>query len=614
MPQILLIDPYDSFTNNIVILLRETISDCRITIVHHDDPRFVLNDEAFATFLSDFVAVVAGPGPGHPSNPQDVGVIAKLWTLPEEHRLPVLGICLGFQSLCLAFGASVERLCAPRHGLVRPVTHRSTNLFAGLKAVKATMYHSLSVRLEASGSIKGDLWTPSRQAKEVLPLAWDLSDPVNGPVLMAAKHCHSPFWGVQYHPESVCSSKGAGMIGNWWREAVQWNKARDRRVSLRKSVDPVSGRGGPGEAKQSTAQCRVRWRSVKLGNSVDVANIVDLLRPRQGSEPMLLESGKLGDQLVNPETGRFSIIGLPDKDALQIRWSTSDHCLVSKSMGGVVKKLAVPVHEALSLLQGTVTLRRATDGPADVPFWGGLVGYISYEAGLETIAVPAPVRGTPKPDIWFTMVERSVVVDHVAGVAYVQSIREDDEKWLQGTETVLRSMSERTASVAEIMERGKIIAEPSKETYCAQISACQDLLCAGESYELCLTDQTLVRNDTDPWHLYRRLRRGNPAPFGAYFRASGSDEGVDFVGSSPERFASCSRGGEVEFRPIKGTVKKSAGTTREKAEEVLSSEKERAENLMIVDLIRHDLSGVDGYVSSPPHALPIRLLRGNVSY
>jgi para-aminobenzoate synthetase len=98
--------------------------------------------------------------------------------------------------------------------------------------------------------------------------------------------------------------------------------------------------------------------------------------------------------------------------------------------------------------------------------------------------------------------------------------------------------------------------------------------------------------------MYLRLRSANPAPFSAYLDLSGADpaQTIKVVGSSPERFLSWSREGDCQFRPIKGTVKKTPTTTRAMAEAQLKTPKEQAENLMIVDLIRHDLSGVHGYV------------------
>jgi para-aminobenzoate synthetase len=107
-----------------------------------------------------------------------------------------------------------------------------------------------------------------------------------------------------------------------------------------------------------------------------------------------------------------------------------------------------------------------------------------------------------------------------------------------------------------------------------------------------LTDETKVitPENMDSWELYKKLRRTNAAPFGAYIQLGG----VTVTGSSPERFMSWSRPGQVEFRPIKGTVKKTPTTTFEDARAILESSKEQAENLMIVDLIRHDLSSAIG--------------------
>ena len=127
--KVLFIDAYDSFSNNIINLLRDRLS-VTVSSVYIDDPRFVFNDDAFHEHLQQFDAVVAGPGPGHPANTQDIGLIAKLWNLSDENILPVLGICLGFQSLCLAYGGTVDRLTQPRHGLVTPVTHCGGDVYA----------------------------------------------------------------------------------------------------------------------------------------------------------------------------------------------------------------------------------------------------------------------------------------------------------------------------------------------------------------------------------------------------------------------------------------------------------------------------------------------------
>lgn len=107
-PRILYIDAYDSFANNIVSLVQAaTREDVEVQVIKHDDPRFT-SQHHFSTFIHYFDAVIAGPGPGDPRNDEDIGVIRFLWSLKDD--IPTLGICLGFQSMCHAFGGTV---CIP---------------------------------------------------------------------------------------------------------------------------------------------------------------------------------------------------------------------------------------------------------------------------------------------------------------------------------------------------------------------------------------------------------------------------------------------------------------------------------------------------------------------
>jgi len=138
-----------------------------------------------------------------------------------------------------------------------------------------------------------------------------------------------------------------------------------------------------------------------------------------------------------------------------------------------------------------------------------------------------------------------------------------------------------------------------RERYLADIRSSQAELAAGESYEVCLTDQISTDASPDPLALYRRLRRANPAPFAAFLRFG--DRAI--VSSSPERFLSVDRERRVEARPIKGTSSRSADPQRDAAlrDELTDDEKTYAEHLMIVDLLRNDLGIVCevGSVSVP---------------
>ena len=126
--RILFVDAFDSFTNNIVGLLEQSLN-AQVTVVHIDN---TLVSRDLLDVLTAFDAIVIGPGPGHPANASDVGFITKIWELSEADIVPVLGICLGFQSLCLAHSAGIKRLRQARHGIVSRPCHSETDVFAGL--------------------------------------------------------------------------------------------------------------------------------------------------------------------------------------------------------------------------------------------------------------------------------------------------------------------------------------------------------------------------------------------------------------------------------------------------------------------------------------------------
>jgi para-aminobenzoate synthetase len=143
-PLVLFIDAYDSFSNNIISLL-ETTLDVSVRTVKIDDYQ-LKTDTKLHRELQHYAAVVCGPGPGHPENEEDIGIIKKIWRLSEERTLPVLGICLGFQSLCLEFGGKIRRLKGPQHGMIRNITHAgekqdgySKSIFVGVGPFDATL-------------------------------------------------------------------------------------------------------------------------------------------------------------------------------------------------------------------------------------------------------------------------------------------------------------------------------------------------------------------------------------------------------------------------------------------------------------------------------------------
>lgn len=184
---ILLIDNYDSFTYNLVQYFGEL--GCELTVWRND--AFTLED---VRALSPD-AIVVSPGPCTPSEAgMSVRVIKELG--PE---FPMLGVCLGHQSIGEAFGARVGRALQPVHGKTSPVRHGSDGLFAGLDdGVTVTRYHSLVVR---------DL------PPELVATAWT-ADP-DEEIVMALRHRDYPVFGVQFHPESIATQGGMDMLRNF---------------------------------------------------------------------------------------------------------------------------------------------------------------------------------------------------------------------------------------------------------------------------------------------------------------------------------------------------------------------------------------------------------------
>lgn len=648
-PHLLFLDAYDSFSNNIISLLHARLN-ATVEVVRIDDKRFATASETtFHDFLRKFDAVIAGPGPGDPRNPQDLGLIGRLWHLPEDVSLPILGICLGFQSLALAFGATADRLREPRHGIITEVNHHDVSLFQGVGFLKATQYHSLHILLNHADEQR-DLWQATETCPFLEPLAWDLSDDRNGPVLMAVKHTSKPFWGVQYHPESICTNDaGSIIIQNWWNEAFEWtvHRAVSDRNKDALSIEPESCSDiGSFSTPRSSASSplhdldtcssgcalttaattpdnisprvrpeilagKVHWTTLDLSDCDMEATAVLQAMQENHKNPIMLESGTKNGKPVRPETGRFSIVGCVD-DAPYMRYLTHNHTIES-SLFESKQRFSGTMADVWTAIDAFMSLNKAADGPFQVPFWGGLIGFISYEAGLETIDVKPRKTTKQRADIWFVFVQRSVVIDHVEKKMYLQTLHANDEDWLRNT---TRTMEVTMQRIRGFTNHGQPILEthivkqiprpvttgPTEGDYSSKVNACQDHIRAGSSYELCLTDQSRVKYpasaEPSPWDLYNRLRTLNPAPFGAYLhlKSEVTDDVNDLtiLSSSPERFLSWSRSGKCQFRPIKGTVKKDVGMTREKAETMLNSDKEQAENLMIVDLIRHDLHGVVG--------------------
>jgi para-aminobenzoate synthetase len=533
----LLIDNYDSFTFNLFQLLAE---------VNGVEPLVVRNDEANWDELDrlGFDNVVISPGPGRPDVASDFGVCAEAIRRCEK---PLLGVCLGHQGIGWAEGGEVAPAPEPMHGRVVEVEHDGSPLFASIPSpFQATRYHSLALTHPLPPSLR------------------EIASADGVP--MALEHRTRPQWGVQFHPESIATPQGKRLLENF----------RNLTPTLGGHVDFVRDSHTKATRGSSTG-LKVR----RLDESWD-AEAVFVSLYGESDSAFWLDSSRPG------ERGRFSFMG----DA-------------SGPLAEVITYELGAKESIFNYLDRRTAELRPTDLP-DLPFEFdcGFVGYLGYE--LKAECGYASPHTSEHPDACFLLADRVIAFDHEAHCTYLLCLHRLGEEgaaeaWLDTTArslTALRAGEE--SGIGPHLQVGPIPdSSPStlalsrtRSQYLDDVETSLDHLRAGDSYEICLTNQLSMDLDAqrDPLDLYRRLRRANPAPLSAYLRFGD----LAVLSSSPERFLRVSRDGEAEARPIKGTSRRGADSAEDArlAAALAADEKNRAENLMIVDLLRNDLGAV----------------------
>ncbi|HWV53610.1 aminodeoxychorismate/anthranilate synthase component II [Pseudorhodoplanes sp.] len=196
---IVLIDNYDSFTFNLVHYLGGLGAN---VTVHRNDA--LSADQVIATNPN---AIVLSPGPCTPS---EAGICLDLIAKAKE-AIPILGVCLGHQSIGQAFGGDVVRAPYPVHGKLSDIHHEGQSVFRGINGpFKATRYHSLVVK------------------RDTIPAELQVTAETDDGLVMGLSHRSLPLHGVQFHPESIASEHGHLILKNFLDLAAAWNGAQRR--------------------------------------------------------------------------------------------------------------------------------------------------------------------------------------------------------------------------------------------------------------------------------------------------------------------------------------------------------------------------------------------------
>lgn len=558
----LLIDNEDSFTVNLFHLLAE-VNGCAPTLVPNDWAQFDIG------LLDDFDNVVISPGPGSPENPKDFGICAEVIA---QSPIPVLGVCLGHQGLATVYGGTVEHAPEPRHGRVSAISHSGTELFAGIASpFSAVSYHSLAV---------------TAVPEQLEATAWSEDG-----VIMGLRHRTRPQWGVQFHPESIASDEAVALMRNFA------SLTETHTTGVRKATGAAPG--AVREAARESDRHRVILDCDDLPLTVPDSRLFTELFA-DADEAIWLDGNLPGE-----ESSRFSIMGAPTGPLSRVMTaSVATGSLELRALDGhgspTARSMNTGVFDWLDQDLAAMTVA-APDLPFD--FRLGWVGYLGYELKAE---VGSPnMHESDLPDAVMMFLDRAVVIDHHIGRIHLLALRDLNGQgsaadWFVQMRTLIAEIpaeadddSEFGEASSTLPSAAELTARHSRSHYLDLIGRAQKDITDGETYEVCLTNMLESTGASDTGgkrrglQTYLRLREDNPAPFGAFIRT----KDATILSTSPERFLSITADGHAESKPIKGTRPRGVSLAEDDAikAELHASIKNRSENLMIVDLVRHDL-------------------------
>ena len=231
-----------------------------------------------------------------------------------------------------------------------------------------------------------------------------------------------------------------------------------------------------------------------------------------------------------------------------------------------------------------------TPAETDLPFAGGAVGYFAYDLGRRLERIPEiAAADIDMPDLVVGIYDWAVVVDHEARRTWLVGGARDARTRREWPLLVARLGGSPPPDPPAFRVLEKPVSNLTRAAYAAAFGRVKEHVRVGDCYQVNLTQRFAARAEGDAWHAYLKLRAINPAPFAAYLDLPDGK----IVCSSPERFLRVTDG-HVETKPIKGTRPRSSDPARDRAlaGELRTSAKDRAENVMIVDLLRNDLGKV----------------------
>jgi para-aminobenzoate synthetase component I len=302
--------------------------------------------------------------------------------------------------------------------------------------------------------------------------------------------------------------------------------------------------------------------------------------------PMFLDSG----QAINPVTqqsgsqfGRYDILVA---EPVSTFVTVGDTTTISQNGEQTESTL-----DPFLLIKQALQLTPATTG--DFPFVGGALGYFAYDLGRRVEVIPVIAENdTHMPEMMVGIYDWAVIVDHREKQTHLVSNRfyTTDQQWQQLINLLTQdSPNEDNAEFYATAVQSNF----SEQSYQCAFEQVKQYITNGDCYQVNLAQRLSSQVEGDSWLCYQKLRELSPAPFMAYMDLAWANKSLQVLSASPERFLQLVDD-NVETRPIKGTIPRSTDPAQDlaNAQELMSSSKDKAENVMIVDLLRNDIGKV----------------------
>lgn len=583
--KLLIVDHHDSYTNNILKILE---GDIEVFIINHDRLHSHL-------VIDRFDAVILSPGPGRSDNDNDFNLGNKIIKYAVEIKKPLLGICLGHQGIATALStdSKLQPVNNIKHGHRILITLTAGRLFRGIQSnLHVVTYNSLTIKTSDNALVNSHLKITATEAND-------------NNSIMALEHTRAPIYGLQFHPESIQSECGAQIMNNFIDICYQYK--RDTLTVPRELIEcsSIATVSQPTPHVQKSA-FEVTQRSVDLsGDPKEVFN--QSVRQSIGLGSIWLDSARVVEGVES-----MSYLAKP---AIGISFKLSDHSLTIQTRD---ESSQVTINGSFWIwfdkLQKIIEI--LVDKPQSNRFSVGWVTALGYELGKDSLEgydtcqtkLDTHLNRSDQHnsvDALLLFCNQVLAFNHVDkvwkqyGLKQTSSIDYDSLPLEDGMRFILDHLLTPSHSTPQPQTSQPPHQLPFKfmhppQAYKRAIEEARRQIALGESYELCLTTRfTADAEDIDHgdcWEIYKQLRSSNPAPYAAFINIPILNLAI--LSSSPERFMRMDDSRVVEMKPIKGTVgrdKDDAVRDTQLADSLQQDEKERAENLMIVDLIRSDL-------------------------